>query len=162
MWLKLRRRSAEHADCHQQGSIPLYRARHSRGLSAGFVAFRGRPERLRCSLRRGPAQVRKKVPYGKAHSSTPPLCKVRHLRFTSDITRGMWSQTQRRGSCDGLCEHRIDDVARRGVRRHLWWRASAVSRRCTQASLGPLGSTASLASGRTASRGHERRAAPRS
>ena len=37
-----------------------------------------------------------------------------------------------------------------------------VSRRCTKASLGPQGINASLASGHTASRGHERRAAPRS
>jgi hypothetical protein len=66
-----------------------------------------------------------KVPCGKAHSSTPPLCKAQHLRFTSEIARGMRSQTQRRGSCDGRCKRRIDDVARRGIRRHLWWCASA-------------------------------------
>jgi hypothetical protein len=86
----------------------------------------------------------KKVPYGKAHSSTPPLCKVRHLGFTSDIARGMRSRAQRRGSCDGLCERRIDDLARKGIRRHLRWRASAVSR----------GNAQKQASGRKASRRH--------
>ena len=49
---------AKHADCYQQGSVPRHRARHSRVASVGFVAFGGCPDRPRCSLRRGPAQVR--------------------------------------------------------------------------------------------------------
>ena len=73
-----------------------------------------------------------------------PLCKVRHLKFTSDIIRGMRSRAQRRGSCDGLGERRIDDLARKGIRRHLRWRASAVSR----------GNAEKQASGRKASRRH--------
>jgi hypothetical protein len=93
----------------------------------GFIAFGGCPERLYCSLRRGPAQVRK-VPYGKAHSGTPPLCQVRHLRFTSDIKRVMRSQAQRRGSCDRLWERRIHDLAYKGIHGHLWWRAAAGNR----------------------------------
>jgi hypothetical protein len=71
----------------------------------------------------------------------------------------MRSRAQRRGSCDGLGERRIDDLARFGIRRHLWWRAS-VARQCTKASLGWQGVKASLASGHIAIRAHERRAAP--
>jgi hypothetical protein len=75
------------------------------------------------------------------------------LRFTSDIVRGMRSRAQRRSCCEGLCERRIDDLDRMGIRRHLWRRASAMNRPCTTASLGPQGIKASLASGHTASRG---------
>ena len=84
---------------------------------------------------------------------------------TSDIAQGTWSRAQRRWrrcSCDGLCERRIHDLSRFGIRRHLWWRVCAFSQRCTKASLRPRGITASLAGGHTASRGHERQAAPRS
>ena len=57
--------------------------------------------------------------YGEAHSSMPPLCKVLHLRFTSDIKRVKRSRAERRSSWSGLRESRIDDLARFGIRRHL-------------------------------------------
>ena len=81
-------------------------------------------------------------------------------RVTLGTTRIMQSRAERRGSWNGLCgESRIDDLARMGIRRHLWWRASAVGPRSTTASRWPQ----SLASAHTARRGHEeRRAAPRS
>ncbi len=100
--------------------------------------------------------------YSKAHSSMPPLCKVWHLRFTSDITRVMRSRAECRGSCDGLCERRIDGLDRLGIRRHLWWHVLPVSRQCTRASLGPHGITRQCT--HTSGRGghEERRVAPRS
>ena len=114
----LMRKALHHVDCCQQRSIPLNRDKHTR-VACVRVASHVEADLWRCcSLRRGPAQARK-VRYGKAQSSMPPLCEVRHLRFTSDITRVMRSRAQRRGSWSGLCESRIDDLARFGIRRHL-------------------------------------------
>ena len=128
----------------QRRAIPLYPATHTK-VARVRVASHVEADLWRCCLlRRGPAQVRK-VACSKASRSKPPLCKVRHLKVTSDITRVTRSRAQCRVSCNGLGERRIGDLAGIGIRRHLWWRASAVSRKCTKASLGAQGITSQWA-----------------
>jgi hypothetical protein len=75
---------------------------------------------------------------------------LRHFRITLDTTRIMQSRAERRGIWNGLCdESRIDDLACMGIHRHLWWRVSAASRRCTTASGGPQGITSQCAHSET-------------
>ena len=153
------RQSAQHhdADRCQRGSIPLYRARYSRGDPVRLASPGEADLQRGCSLRQGPAKARKVL--GQARSSTQSLCKApapeSRVRYYASLAKPSSVPPHLRLA---------PQASNRRPRSHANPKAPVVaclhfSRQCKTQVLG----LKHLLPMRTRQcRGHERRAAPRS